>query len=133
MTYPEHETVGRLRFVAHHDHAGSVIDQYISAPVPTINAGSFEDLPSVYGRVFWTENGVRMCRDRDGTTRALPEPPMFVDPTRRDDLKRLRARWAAAHLAWSRDDCTDTVKTVKLGEDMMYAATDLISRLDVDA
>lgn len=44
-------------------------------------------------------------------------------------LKSARAAWESAVRAWSRDDCKDVLVTMKLGEAMMYAATDLIVAL----
>lgn len=44
-------------------------------------------------------------------------------------IERKRA-WETACRAWSRYDCADTIKTVQLGETMMFAATDLISDLE---
>lgn len=38
--------------------------------------------------------------------------------------------WIKAVSAWSMDPCTDIIATVKLGEAMMYAATDLISHME---
>lgn len=36
----------------------------------------------------------------------------------------------AAGRAWSRDNCSDVIATMKLGEAMMFAAIDLISDLE---
>jgi len=38
--------------------------------------------------------------------------------------------WNRAWAAWSTDSCTDIIATMKLGEAMMYAATDLISHME---
>lgn len=38
--------------------------------------------------------------------------------------------WIKAVSAWSMDPCTDLIATVKLGEAMMYAATDLIVAME---
>lgn len=45
-------------------------------------------------------------------------------------LKEARQAWEAATRAWSRDDCADVIKTMKLGEAMMFAAIDLICALE---
>ena len=45
-------------------------------------------------------------------------------------LKEARQAWDAATRAWSRDDCADVTKTMKLGEAMMFAATDLICAME---
>lgn len=45
-------------------------------------------------------------------------------------LKEARQAWEAATRAWSRDDCADVIKTMKLGEVMMFAATDLICEME---
>ena len=45
-------------------------------------------------------------------------------------LEVTRSAWAAATLAWSRDDAADTTATILLGERMMFAATDHIVGLE---
>ncbi|PZU62347.1 MAG: hypothetical protein DI552_00315 [Brevundimonas sp.] len=45
-------------------------------------------------------------------------------------LKSTQDAWAAACRTWSRDDCSDVMLTMKRGEAMMYAATDLIVTLE---
>lgn len=45
-------------------------------------------------------------------------------------LKSARAAWESAVRAWSRDDCKNVQVTMKLGEAMMFAATDLIAAQD---
>lgn len=50
-----------------------------------------------------------------------------------EKLAEARRAWDLACRAWSRDDCADVIKTMKLGEVMMFAATDLICALEVDA
>lgn len=45
-------------------------------------------------------------------------------------LEEMRKGWDKACRAWSRDDCKDVIVTMKLGEAMMYAATDLIVTQD---
>lgn len=45
-------------------------------------------------------------------------------------LKTARSAWESACRAWSRDDCKDVTATMKLGEAMMFAATDLICALE---
>lgn len=45
-------------------------------------------------------------------------------------LAKAQAAWAAACKAWSRDDASDVLATMKRGEAMMYAATDLICALE---
>lgn len=42
-----------------------------------------------------------------------------------------RSVWDSACRAWSRDDCKDETETMKLGEAVMYAATDLIVAQEV--
>lgn len=41
-------------------------------------------------------------------------------------LKPVQAAWDQACKVWSLDDCRDLIVTMKRGEAMMYAATDLI-------
>ena len=45
-------------------------------------------------------------------------------------LKEARQAWETATRAWSRDDCADVIKTMKLGEVMMFAETDLICEME---
>ena len=45
-------------------------------------------------------------------------------------IKEARSEWHAATRAWSRDDCTDVMKTMKAGERMLFAAIDLICLLE---
>ena len=45
-------------------------------------------------------------------------------------VREARRAWEAATRAWSRDNCADVTETMKLGEAMMYAATDLICALE---
>jgi len=47
-----------------------------------------------------------------------------------EETGRLTKAWDAAVSQWSMDPCTDIIATMKLGEKMMYAATDLISHLE---
>lgn len=48
----------------------------------------------------------------------------------RAQVETKRRAWEAATRAWSRDPVNDPVHTMKLGEAMMYAATDLICALE---
>jgi len=45
-------------------------------------------------------------------------------------LDEARRTWDAACRAWSKDDASDAIATMKLGEAMMYAATAFICALD---
>lgn len=38
--------------------------------------------------------------------------------------------WEASVRAWSKDDCSDAMRLMKLGEAMMFAATDYICALE---
>lgn len=42
-------------------------------------------------------------------------------------VEKARKAWKAAHEAWSREDHSDAIRAMKVGETMMFAATDLIS------
>lgn len=46
--------------------------------------------------------------------------------SRSDAVEMARRSWNAAVKAWSRDDVSDPMATMKLGEQLLYAATDLI-------
>ena len=49
------------------------------------------------------------------------------------DVTEARRAWVAACRAWSRDNLDQIEETMRLGEVMMFAATDLICALEVDS
>ena len=49
------------------------------------------------------------------------------------DVTEARHAWEAACLAWSQDTLDQIEETMRLGEVMMFAATDLICALEVDS
>lgn len=51
--------------------------------------------------------------------------PVAADGQVAASVNSARSAWNRAVTTWSRDDCADAVATMKKGEAMMYAATDL--------
>lgn len=45
-------------------------------------------------------------------------------------VEAARGRWNEACRAWSRDDASDMTVTIQRGEQVMFAATDLICALE---
>lgn len=57
----------------------------------------------------------------------VPAVGASTGPSARSEaVETARRSWNAAVKAWSRDDVSDPMATMKLGEELMYAATDLI-------